>query len=1045
MRPLKLTMQAFGPYAGTEFIDFTELGNRTMFVISGKTGSGKTTIFDAITYAIYGKASGEDRNGPELRSQFAKDDLLTEVSLDFSLKGKRYSITRSPQQLKKKDKGDGYTQIGAKAELYEWDENGEKTIIGTKISDVEEKIKEIMLIDANQFRQILMIPQGEFRKLLTSDSKDKELILQRLFHTQLYKMVEEKLKEEATVLKKSVEDQVQARNEAIRRIVAVTNDELREYLDAGSVNDTIIMPLLEVEIAGMSDLLEKLKGELNEKSQERDRIKAQLFEAETILKQLQTKEELKQEKARLQSQEDTFKEVEVQIGRAQRAALLEKQEQLCHRLKREADQYEANVKAIKVEIGRITLMVETSETKLQTELAREAERQAALHEVNMLVNMKDDVYSFAALAKETAQTERLLVTAKDKQLKLDNQLMVNEEKVKALQAQREEIEKGKITYLENKGKMDKLQAELVSLEKYETLLGRHHEAVTKLQTISNRYENTKARMLDARALVDDLEQKWLHGQASLLASKLHEGEACPVCGSEHHPAPAAAYGLGLPSEEDLKVAKADAAKWEKEKSGDESLLYQCQSNEKAAKDAVDETLDGILLLRSDFTEENLALIKGDIIAEKAGLLQVQRNLEQQMALLDRVIQQIAALEAEKQDIQRLGQQIAGEVTQLTIQYTEKNTNLTRMMNAIPENLRSEAEYERAVAASKNRHELLVKVLEEATQRLQAAKEKLTAESARLLDAERLFSTKQQELLTEREIFKSNLAEQGFDNYNVYHTSKRSEVEIQRLVAELRSYREGLRSVSDRLEELTQLLANVKTPDVDGLKALLEKASIAIEALNQKHTNLFVKKRDNQEIFANVLRLNENMKVLEERYKLIGHLYEITKGQNSFRVTFERYVLAAFLDDILREANYRLRKMTSGRYELLRKTDRSKGNAQSGLELLVFDQYTGQERHVKTLSGGESFKASLSLALGLADVVQNYAGGVSLETMFIDEGFGTLDPESLDQAIESLMDIQSSGRLVGIISHVPELKERIDARLEVIAGQTGSRTEFVFMN
>ncbi|WML31631.1 SbcC/MukB-like Walker B domain-containing protein [Neobacillus sp. OS1-32] len=189
----------------------------------------------------------------------------------------------------------------------------------------------------------------------------------------------------------------------------------------------------------------------------------------------------------------------------------------------------------------------------------------------------------------------------------------------------------------------------------------------------------------------------------------------------------------------------------------------------------------------------------------------------------------------------------------------------------------------------------------------------------------------------------------------------------------------------------------------------------------------------------------SMKLLEERYKLIGHLYEITKGQNIFRITFERYVLAAFLDDILREANVRLRKMTSGRFQLLRKTDRAKGNAQSGLDLLVFDQYTGQERHVKTLSGGESFKASLSLALGLADVVQNYAGGVSLETMFIDEGFGTLDPESLDQAIEALLDIQNGGRLVGIISHVPELKERIDARLEVIAGQTGSRTEFVFTN
>lgn len=192
-------------------------------------------------------------------------------------------------------------------------------------------------------------------------------------------------------------------------------------------------------------------------------------------------------------------------------------------------------------------------------------------------------------------------------------------------------------------------------------------------------------------------------------------------------------------------------------------------------------------------------------------------------------------------------------------------------------------------------------------------------------------------------------------------------------------------------------------------------------------------------------INEEIKVLEERYKIIGHLYDISRGQNTYRITFERYVLAAFLDDILREANIRLAKMTSGRYQLLRKTDRSKGNVQSGLELLVFDQYTGRERHVKTLSGGESFKAALSLALGLADVVQTYAGGVSLETMFIDEGFGMLDPESLDQAIEALIDIQNSGRLVGIISHVPELKERIDARLEVIATQSGSTTEFQFVN
>lgn len=340
---------------------------------------------------------------------------------------------------------------------------------------------------------------------------------------------------------------------------------------------------------------------------------------------------------------------------------------------------------------------------------------------------------------------------------------------------------------------------------------------------------------------------------------------------------------------------------------------------------------------------------------------------------------------------------------------------------------------------------MVKQLEEAQQRLQNVKEKLSNEAARLQDAKKHHASKKQELNSEREIFINKLSEQGFEKYGTYADSKRTEEEIIILEGEIRSYREELRSVADRLKELTDRLMDVKTPNVDGLRLELVKMTSEIEALTQQHTNLFVKKRDNEEIYNRVESLNEQMKVMEERYKLIGHLYEIAKGQNNFRITFERYVLASFLDDILREANGRLRKMTSGRFQLLRKTDRSKGNAQSGLELLVFDQYTGQERHVKTLSGGESFKASLSLALGLADVVQNYAGGVSLETMFIDEGFGTLDPESLEQAIEALMDIQSSGRLVGIISHVPELKERIDIRLEVMADQTGSRTEFVFTN
>jgi DNA repair protein SbcC/Rad50 len=1045
VKPLKLTMQAFGPYAEIETIDFTQLGNRTMFVISGKTGSGKTTIFDAISYAIYGKASGEDRNGPELRSQFAKEDLATEVSLDFTLRNKVYSITRSPLQQKKKEKGDGYTQIPAKAVLYMWDKNGEKTLLASKIGDVEEKIKEIMLIDSNQFRQILMIPQGEFRKLLTSDSKDKEVILQRLFHTQIYKMVEERLKAEASELKKSVEDQVQVRNEAIRRIQAVTNEELKGYLDADSENDTIILPLLKEEIAGMSDMLEKLVTIVKEKEQEQDRLKVQLFEAETILKQLKTKETLKLQKAQLEEQAAGFTEKEMQVQLAQKAAVLDSQEQLCHRLKREVDLVEETVATIRLEMERLDVLSKQYEQQLQKELGREAERQTALDEINRLVNMKDDVYSFTTLVKEAALLESSLKGAKEKQLSSEAIFEQLEERLKTLQLQKSEIEKAQFTHLENERKVEKLQTELVRFEKYEQFLVRHQKAVQDLTLNTGKFENAEARFKDAKSLVQTLENKWMHGQASLLAARLQSGDACPVCGSEHHPSLASLESEGIPNEEDLKAAKQQATEMEKVKSAAESVYYQSQSAEKAQRDAVEEMLMEIRTHRSTFTQADLVDVKAEVSTAKNQLDQTQRILAEQIKHLDRIKLEIDKRDSEKVALQREIQQLASKVTDLTVQYTEKKTNLERMLKVIPENLRSEAAYEKTVTASRKQHEILVKQLEEAQQLVLAVNEKRATASARLVDAEKHHSEKQNELHTEREIFKNRLSEQGFENYGLYHSSKKTEAEIRKLENQIRSYREELRSVSDRLKELTELLTDVKTPDVDGLKVTLENLGRELQDLNQQRTDLFVKKRDNEAIYNRVESLNEQMKVLEERYKLIGHLYEISKGQNTYRVTFERYVLAAFLDDILREANVRLRKMTSGRFQLHRKTDRSKGNVQSGLELLVFDQYTGQERHVKTLSGGESFKAALSLALGLADVVQNYAGGVSLDTMFIDEGFGTLDPESLEQAIEALIDIQSSGRLVGIISHVPELKERIDIRLEVIAGQTGSRTEFVFTN
>jgi DNA repair protein SbcC/Rad50 len=1045
MKPLKLTMQAFGPYAGTEIIDFRQLENRTMFVISGKTGAGKTTIFDGISYAIYGKASGEDRNGPDLRSQFADDELLTEVSLEFSLRQKTYQITRSPQQEKKKKNGEGTTNVGAKAELYLVDENGELQLLASNVREVEEKIKEIMIIDSNQFRQILMIPQGEFRKLLTSDSKEKEIILQRLFHTEIYKRVEEKLKEEASELKKSVEDQVEKRNSALRSIKAVENEELTEFVEAGSVNDVLILPLLKNEIEAMGTRLEKMSSERHKLQQDRDKMQQRLFEAEATLKQIQSLDTLRTNKEKLDGQKDIFIEKEKAAELAKKAALLSSQEQLCHRLKADCDHLTDQLSQISKKITQLTEKLSHSELEHQKQVNLEPERKTAAENVSRLEHMKEDVQAFASIAASVEELKRSLESAKQRREKNEADLKSAEERLKILQGEKEHAEKSQLSFLENDRKLEKLTAELDKLKKVGVINNKTEQALASFEFKKGFYNQSLLRLKDAKAAVEELEQKWLHSQAAVLAASLQGGVACPVCGSDHHPNPAAASDGFIPSEEDLKAGREQASALEEEKSLAEKDFIESDATLNSLKDTVVELVDEIKNGRPDFNIEGLtdAVLQTESDIVKLQKMQDEHSLR--LKALEKIKTEMKRFEEGKEKLQQQVKSLDEDYQSQMIQYTEKKTTLERMTEKIPEELRSLPVFEAKLKEAIQWQKQLDQQLEQARKNYQEAKEQLGTEKARGEEAEKRLKETDAKLTAEREEFKNNMNSQGFENYQLYHLAKKPERDIQLLETGIRNYREEVRSVTDRFAELSAILQDVKKPDMEALQSEFAVVNDKIKMADEVYQDLNLKKRDNQSILEQVESLNEQMKVLEERYKLVGHLYEISKGQNTYRITFERFVLAAFLDDILAEANVRLNKMTSGRYRLLRKTDRSKGNVQSGLELLVLDAYTGQERHVKTLSGGESFKAALSLALGLADVVQNYAGGVSLETMFIDEGFGTLDPESLDQAIEALIDIQSSGRLVGIISHVPELKERIDARLEVIATQTGSKTEFLLMN
>lgn len=1045
MRPIKLTMQAFGPYAGTEVIDFSSLGNRTMFVISGKTGAGKTTIFDGISYAIYGKASGEDRNGPELRSQFASDDLNTEVSLHFSLRGKSYFIKRSPQQERKKERGDGYRTVGATADLYQYDEHGEPQLLAANVRDVEEKIKEIMLIDSNQFRQILMIPQGEFRKLLTSDSKEKEAILQRLFHTEIYKRVEDKLKEEATALKKTVEKQMEDRNLLIRKITVLYNEELQEYLANGSENDVLIFPLLEDEIAQMKEQLEVVSKEVNDKTKDKELLSQKLYDAETILKQMQSRDELAARKIELEGQKDQVATKERDIDLANKAAVLAKQDELCHRLNNEKKAFLKDAENREARIAELKILLQQREEAWLREKDREGERKAAQESIHSLNQIKEEVKSFALLEQEVMKLDNELKLLKQQHSSEEERVKLLDEKLKVLLEEKSSLEKTDLLLIENERKLEKLETELTLLMKYEQQQERFKENSARLETKKGIFGQAQARLEDAKRLVIELENRWLHGQAANLASQLHDGEACPVCGSMAHPNPAAGSGVELPNEDDLKAAKAQVVSLEREKTTAETAFLDSQSRTNALQDAIEELLLDIVKLRNDFSKEMVEPLKNQLLDKRMATKQEQVQLSENKQKLEKIKQELETVEKQKEAITNKVLKLNETVNEASITFTENKTKLEGLKVRIPEELRDYQQFEEKLKSAVRMQDLLQQQFEQANREFQETKERFASEESGLLTVRKHAEDKEKELNVERAAFVAQMKEQGFSDYKQFDAAKKSPGEIQQLEKEIRGYGEELRSVSDRYKELSAALKDVQVPDMEGLKQALQEVQEQITTLNNTYTNLLIKKRDNEEIRDSILRINDEMKNLEERYKLVGELYDIARGQNASKITFERYVLAAFLDDILLEANGRLLKMTSGRYSMHRKKDRAKGNAQSGLELLVFDQYTGQERHVKTLSGGESFKAALSLALGLADVVQNYAGGVSLETMFIDEGFGTLDPESLDQAIEALIDIQSSGRLVGIISHVPELRERIDARLEVTASQVGSTTEFHLLN
>lgn len=869
MKPLKLTMRAFGPYAGETVIDFEKLQGRHLFLICGPTGAGKTTILDAMCYALYGKTSG-DRTGEKMRSDYADSSERTEVIFDFMLGDKTYRATRSPAQMVDKKRGSGQTLAAMQASLSELEDGKE---INTLRTGIEEAAGKLIGLNADQFCQVILLPQGDFRKLLVAKADEREAILKQLFKTQRFSDFKDRLK-----------DRLDAK--------------VREKMEKQTREDQILSSSGATDEKQLSQMVEEAGKELKEardivKSREKESNEfREVYQKETALMGHFTELEkaLKQDAA-LKNEEGRMKEMEASLSLIRSARELAPYFVQLDGITREGKQEAVKLKTARADMETYSKLNETLEKRIQELDAmkekREEERKTALKMQDLVPKAK--LYGAAVQALKNAK----------------NALSRAEEETKRLQAAAEVARKARD---EQKEKAD---------------------AVRK---------------------------SYIEGQAFLLAEGLEDGVPCPVCGAIHHPAPARGGD---------NVAKAED-------------VERAQKEYERASAAYDRA--------NDAKEKHSTGAYAKAMSDHAKADAQMKTLEE----IPEAYRDPKYLEAESTrllaDIKKWEQ--------------DKETAAAQLRKAGADLSASQA----ACRNAEERREELVKKYRETESVLKEASDKAGFQS--------------------------------LDECKEWYKKKDTEESVRKT---LEQYRADRKSTEERIKAEEQETAGKERPDMLALneksKALqdqLKKASERAAALKERTETL-------QKAVSDARAIEKELEDLRKEEGLIRGLYDLTSGKKT-RITLERYVLGTLLDDVANAANLRLLSMSRRRYSLHRMTDES-GLGKGGLSLEVSDSFTGRSRPANTLSGGETFLASLSLALGLADVVQSRQGGVRLDTMFIDEGFGTLDPDSLNSAMNTLIDLQNTGRMVGIISHVPELEERIDARLRVTPAEKGSKAEF----
>lgn len=1051
MKPIKLVLNAFGPYAEKEELDFLLLKNNNIFVISGQTGAGKTTIFDAISFALFGEASGRGREADSLRSHHAKPDDISYVTLEFKVKEKKYKITRYPTQNYEKIKKNGETQVVEKKHSVEFVLPDDRVI--TKPTEATKEVEKILGLNSEQFKQIVMLPQGEFKKLLEAESKDKEIIFRNIFGTQRFQKFQDELKKRQLQLKGKVEVDKQKREAFIGKIDTADDSVLLSIINSKDIDVIEVIRLTDEIIDKDKEEEEGIKGSLEKLENKVSSIKENKLKAEENNKKILRKQLVLEELERLRRNLPNIKLREEKVEKGRKALQIKFLEKNLLETKGEVKSSNESINKAMEYLNEATKSLDESKKIYEKAIVSEKGKIKLIEEKT---NLKDKHEKFKVykdksefIVKIKKHLEELEKEKKEIKLVLEN----NKKQI--------EEYKDKLLKVESY-KVKKVQIE-VNIKEKNNLIERVrqlYKLIQSYESISNDYNRlSKEYLLEetiynkAKTNYEKSEMLFRRGLAGILAAELVGNSPCPVCGSTQHPMIAKKED-NVPTEEELNILKEE---FDKEKNRFDKLSNELIIKNTEFKNKGEELVlkynelleEGITFSHIDFNFQEIKNLLDEV-------LNIGKNLKSQLDILNKDLNDvnkfindsdIIAQRLKKLEEDNLKNET--EFDDFIVKYQNASTKLhgeEQLLNEIKESLPKDINNEEELISRIRTLDIKILNLEDD---LKKALDKYTKSQTMvaeykesLIQKKQLLEKLNRELIDREKAFKGELEKNSFKNYDEYNKAILNEIEVKALELEIKEYFQEVKSKEDESYRLAEEINDVEIKDIEVFIKDIEEISKEIKELSIKEKIIFSRIKNNTSTIEDIKKITNKIKGDEDKYNVIGELSELANGNNIQRITFERYVLAAYFDDIIKAANLRLNKMTNGRYTLKRKAEKGKGAKQSGLELEIIDAYTGKERHVKTLSGGESFKASLSLALGLADVIQSYAGGVHIETMFVDEGFGSLDPESLDSAIGSLMELRNIGRLVGIISHVAELRERLDAKLDVTLGKSGSHAKFI---